>query len=133
MKRTLAMIALVIFLAYTGIYIFVYLFRAFRLPDPAPGTVQIWHGDPFSRAILVSVFFLIGLLIMLFIMLMRPGAHRAGVIKVRSDLWEWLVAQGELTNEAPERIGERALATYRARIEGTDSSSSGVSGGGIRR
>ncbi len=120
MKRILALTALICFLIYTGIYIFVYLFRAFRLPDPAPGTVQLWHGDPFARAILVSVFFLIGLLIVLFIMLMRPGAHRAGVIRVRPDLWEWLIDQGELTNEAPERIGERALATYRARIEGAD-------------
>ena len=120
MKRTLALIALVIFLIYTGSYIFVYLFRAFRLPDPSPGTVQIWHGDPFARAILVSVFFMMGLLIVLFVMLMRPGAHRAGVIRVRPDLWEWLVDQGDLTNEAPERIGERALATYRARVEGVD-------------
>ena len=120
MKRVLAVIALVIFLIYTGAYIFVYLFRAFRLPEPVPGTVQIWHGDPFARAILVSVFFLIGLLILLFVMLMRPGAHRAGVIRVRPDLWEWLSAQGEMTNEAPERIGERAIATYRARIEGSD-------------
>ncbi len=120
MKRVLAVIALVIFLVYTGAYIFVYLFRAFRLPEPVPGTVQIWHGDPFARAILVSVFFLIGLLILLFVMLMRPGAHRAGVIRLRPDLWEWLSAQGEMTNEAPERIGERAIATYRARIEGSD-------------
>ena len=123
MKRLLAVIALVCFLIYTGVYIFVYLFRAFRLPDATPGTVQIWHGDPFARAILVSVFFMIGLLIVLFLMLMRPGAHRAGVIRVRPDLWEWLVGQGERTNEAPERIGERALAMYRARIEGADSTS----------
>ncbi len=120
MKRTLALIALVIFLIYTGSYIFVYLFRAFRLPEPGPGTVQLWHGDPFARAILVSVFFLIGLLIVLFVMLMRPGAHRAGVIRVRPDLWEWLVDQGEVTNEAPERIGERAIAIYRARGAGVD-------------
>ena len=120
MKRTLALVALVCFLIYTGVYIFVYLFRAFRLPDPTAGTVQIWHGDPFARAILVSVFFTMGLLIALFVMLMRPGAHRAGVIRVRPDLWEWLVDQGELTNEAPERIGERALATYRARVEGAE-------------
>ena len=98
-----------------------YLFRAFRLAEPEGGPVQIWHGDPFARAILVSVFFMIGLLIILFIMLMRPGAHRAGSIAVRSDLWEWLVDQGERTNEAPEGIGERAIASYRARIEGTDS------------
>ena len=121
MRRILALTALICFLIYTGVYIFVYLFRAFRLPEAAEGTVQIWHGDPFARSILVSVFFMIGLLIVLFLMLMRPGAHRAGVIRVRSDLWQWLVEQGERTNEAPDRIGERALATYRARIEGVDS------------
>ena len=120
MKRVLALIALVCFLIYTGSYIFVYLFRAFRLPEPTGGAVQIWHGDPFARAILVAVFFMIGLLIVLFVMLMRPGAHRAGSMAVRPDLWQWLVEQGDRTNEPPERIGERALATDRARIAGTD-------------
>lgn len=121
MKRTLALTALICFLVYTGIYIFVYLFRAFRLPEPTSSqTVQIWHGDPFARAILVSVFFMIGLLIMLFVMLMRPGAHRAARISIRPDLWAWLVEQGQRTNEAPERIGERAIASYQARIEGTE-------------
>ena len=120
MKRTLAMVALIIFLIFTGIYIFVYLFRAFRETAPVGDPVQIWHGDPFARAILVSIFFMIGLLIMLFVMLMRPGAHRAGRISVRPDLWQWLVEQGKRTNEPPERIGERAIAVYQARIEGTD-------------
>ena len=120
MKRVLALIALVCFLIYTGVYIFVYLFRAFRLPEPTGGAVRIWHGDPFARAILVAVFFMIGLLVVLFVMLMRPGAHRAGSMAVRPDLWQWLVEQGERTNEPPERIGERAIATYRARIAGTD-------------
>lgn len=121
MKRTLALIALIIFLIYTGSYIFVYLFRAFRLPEPANETVRIWHGDPFARAILISTFFMIGLIIVLFVMLMRPGAHRAGRISVRPDLWQWLVEQGRRTNEPPERIGERAIAVYQARIEGLDS------------
>lgn len=124
MKRMLALIALVSFLVYTGVYIFVYLFRAFRLPEAAGAPVQIWHGDPFSRAILVAVFFMIGLLVVLFVMLMRPGAHRAGSMAVRPDLWQWLVEQGERTNEPPERIGERAIAIYRARIAGTDAMSS---------
>ena len=123
MKRMLALISLIIFLIYTGAYIFVYLFRAFRLPDPTGAPVQIWHGDPLTRAVLVSVFFMIGLLIILFIMLMRPGAHREGSITMRADLWEWLVEQGERTNEAPQSIGERAVAIYRARIEGTESMS----------
>jgi len=120
MKRTLALLALVGFLVYTGAYIFVYMFRAFRLPEPGPETVQIWHGDPFARAILVSIFFMIGLLIVLFVMLMRPGAHREGRMAVRPDLWQWLVEQGERTNESPDQIGERAIASYRARIEGSD-------------
>jgi hypothetical protein len=120
MKRTLALIALVIFLVYTGVYIFVYLFRAFRVTAPVSGPVEIWHGDPFARAILVSIFFMIGLLIMLFVMLMRPGAHRAGRISVRPDLWQWLVEQGKRTNEPPERIGERAIAMYQTRVEGSD-------------
>ncbi len=125
MKRVLALIALFCFLIYTGAYIFVYLFRAFRLPEPTGGAVQIWHGDPFARAILVAVFFMIGLLIVLFLMLMRPGAHRAGSMAVRPDLWQWLVEQGDRTNEPPERIGERAIAIYRARIAGTDSMTPG--------
>ncbi len=125
MRRVLALIALVCFLIYTGAYIFVYLFRAFRLPEPTGGAVQIWHGDPFARAILVAVFFMIGLLIVLFLMLMRPGAHRAGSMAVRPDLWQWLVEQGDRTNEPPERIGERAIAIYRARIAGTDSMTPG--------
>ena len=120
MKRMLSLFALVCFLVYAGAFIFVYLFRAFRLPAPTGGAVQIWHGDPFARAILVAVFFMIGLLIVLFVMLMRPGAHRAGSMEVRPDLWQWLVEQGDRTNESPDRIGERAIAIYRARVTGTD-------------
>ena len=41
MKRMVALIALVCFLVYTGVYIFVYLFRAFRLPEAAGAPRQV--------------------------------------------------------------------------------------------
>jgi hypothetical protein len=114
MRRTLAAVVLVGFLVYTGAYVFVYLFRAFRLEEPASDTiVYVWHGDPMTRAILVAVLFAIGLILLLFVSLGRSSSRRAGSIQVRSDLWEWLVERGEEANEAPERIAERALAMYR--------------------
>ena len=126
MKRQLSMVALVgllgllTFLAYTGVYIFVYLFRAFRTPDPIPSeVVQVWHGDPFTRAILVAILFLIGLVVLLWVGITRGSiVSRGQQVRFRSDLWAWLVDQGELTNEAPERVAERAVSAYRARLEG---------------
>ena len=116
MKRTLAVLVLVGFLVYTGVYVFVYLFRAFRLGDPAEVvTVYVWHGDPMIRAVLVAVLFAIGLLLLLFVSLNRATFRRVGSIRIRPDLWEWLVRRGEETNEAPERIAERALASYQSR------------------
>ena len=42
MRRTLAVVVLVGFLVATAIYLFIYLFRAFRLPEPANDvTVQV--------------------------------------------------------------------------------------------
>lgn len=115
MRRTFAVLVLVGFLVYTGVYVFVYLFRAFRLEEPASdAVVYLWHGDPMTRAILVAVLFAIGLLLLLFVSLAGSSYRRAGKIEVRSDLWEWLVERGEETNEAPERIAERALAMYRS-------------------
>lgn len=126
MKRQTSVVALVGllgllgFLAYTGVFIFVYLFRAFRATDPIPGeVVQIWHGDPFSRAILVAILFLIGLVVLLWLGITRGSiVSRGQQVRFRSDLWAWLVDQGDLTNEAPERIAERAVSAYRARLEG---------------
>lgn len=115
MRRTLAVLVLIGFLVYTGVYVFVYLFRAFRLEEPADGaTVYVWHGDPMMRAVLVAVLFAIGLLLLLFVSLSRSSFRRTGRIAVRPDLWEWLVERGEETNEAPERIAERALSMYRS-------------------
>ncbi len=124
MKRQLPAVALVgllgliSFLIYTGIYIFVYLFRAFRIDEPVTGDyVQLWHGDPFARAILVSVLFLIGLVVLLWVAVSRGNiVNRGQQVRFRSDLWDWLVEQGELTNKAPERVAERAVSAYRARV-----------------
>jgi hypothetical protein len=116
----IGLLGLLGFLAYTGVYIFVYLFRAFRTTEPIEGQViQIWHGDPFARAILVAILFLIGLVVLLWASLIRGSiVGRGQQVRFRSDLWAWLVDQGELTNEAPERIAERAVSAYRARLEG---------------
>jgi hypothetical protein len=39
---------------------------------------------------------------------------------VRQDLWEWLEAREELTGEPAEATAHRAIAQYRARLEGGD-------------
>ena len=124
MRRQLPVVAivgllgLVSFLIYTGAYIFVYLFRAFRVDEPVSGEfVGIWHGDPLARAILVAVLFLIGLVVLLWVAVTRGNiVNRGQQVRFRSDLWDWLVDQGELTNEAPERVAERAVSAYRARV-----------------
>lgn len=119
MRRTLTVLVLIGFLTFTGIYLFVYLFRAFRLPDPVEeATVYIWHGDPMIRAVLVAVLFLIGLVLLLFVSIATSASRRDGSVSVRSDLWEWLNQRADDTNEDPGRIAERALAQYRDEVEG---------------
>ncbi len=120
MKRRLPLAALIGFLVYTGSYIFVYLWRAFRIRTAGPvRPVLIWHGDPFARAILVAVLFLIGLVILVYLAIARLHGVRAGHVRLRQDLWEWLVRESEETNESPSRLAERALVAYRARMEGS--------------
>ncbi len=118
-KRQLAVLSLMGFMAYTGAYIFIYLWRAFRIDEPENiQYVGIWHGDNFARAILVSLLFLIGLVVVLHVsMLRRQG--RAGQIQLRSDLQQWLVEQADEMNEDPSRLADRAIATYRSRMDGT--------------
>jgi hypothetical protein len=119
MKRTLATISLAGFLAFTGIFLFVYLFRAFRLPAPAgEATVYVWHGDPMTRALLAAVLFAIGLILMLILAVARSEVRTAGSVKVRPDLWEWVTTRAEETNEAPERIVDRAISGHRDRLGG---------------
>lgn len=123
MRRKLSLVALVGFLGYTGAYIFVYLWRAFRVRATGPvRPVQIWHGDPFARAILVGVLFLIGLVILVYLALARTHGLRSGQVRFRQDLWDWLVRRAEETNDAPSRIAERAVAAYRSRVEGAGES-----------
>ncbi|MBI4260525.1 MAG: hypothetical protein HY658_08160 [Actinobacteria bacterium] len=120
MKRKIALAGLVGFLAYTGSYIFVYLWRAFRVDlDRSPDAVVIWHGDPFARSILVAVLFLIGLVVLVYVSLSRQHGARAGTVRLRDDLWEWLEHEADETNDRPERVAERAVAAYRSRLEGS--------------
>lgn len=118
MARRLGIIALLGFLAYTGIYIFVYLWRAFRLEGPNETVVRIWHGDDFLRTVLVSIFFLIGLTALGFIWTVRTVRVREGTLKIRRELLDWLEEEGTDTDEDPTVLAERAIAAYRARLEG---------------
>lgn len=120
MKRTLSLVVLAAFLLYTGVYIFIYLWRAFRIPSSGPRqSVMIWHGDPFARAILVGVLFIIGLVVLLYVALSRQQADRSGHVRLRQDLFEWLQRESEQANESPSRLAERAVAAYRRRLEGS--------------
>lgn len=118
MKRIAALALLLGFLLYTGTYIFVYLFRAFRLTAPAESSVvHVWHGDPMIRAVLVAVLFVIGLLLLLLLMIERGEARREGTVRLRPDLAAWLAERAETTNETADVIAERAVASYRAALE----------------
>lgn len=118
MKRALAVVSLTGFLVFTGVFVFVYLFRAFRYPAPlGDATVVLWHGDPMARAMLAAVLFAIGLILLL-IALVRTDADRPGAVQVRPDLWEWVRDRAEETNEPPERLVDRAIAMHRDRLAG---------------
>jgi hypothetical protein len=98
--------------------VFVYLFRAFRLEEPAgQPVVYLWHGDPMARAILVAVLFSIGLMLIVLVSVYRVTSRREGSLKVRADIWDWLVERADQTNQTPEQLAERALAAYRSRLE----------------
>jgi len=117
-KRLIAILSLVGFVIYTGVYIFVYLWRSFRIDRPEGlEYVAVWHGDNFSRAILVAVLFLIGLVVVLHLSLLRRQG-RAGQITLRSDIQQWLVEQADETNDDPARLADRIIGTHRARTEG---------------
>lgn len=119
MKRLLPLFALIGFLAYTGVYIIVYLMRAFRVPGrPDPGeVVRIWQGDTFMRALLVAMMFQIGLVVLLgFVELTRVRRPGSRGVRVRSDLWAWVQDRCAESGEAPEDVVDRAVAAYRDRL-----------------
>lgn len=118
-KRRIAVLSLVGFVIYTGTYIFIYLWRSFRIEEPADlQFVAVWHGDNFSRAILVAILFLIGLVVTLHLSQLRREGN-AGDIGLRSDIREWLILQADETNDDPSRLADRIIGTHRARIERT--------------
>jgi hypothetical protein len=110
------------FLAYTGVYVFIYLARAFSDdPEASPyPLVHISHTDDFVRTILVAIFFLMGEIFLIYLAIAARGRGRD--INLRQDLWEWLEAREELTGEPAEATAHRAIAQYRARLEGGDAS-----------
>jgi hypothetical protein len=120
MKRLLPLLVLIGFLVYTGVYIVVYLFRAFRVGEPIPGeVVQVWHGDAMLRAILVAVLFLIGLVVLVgYVEIVRAVGRSGRGLRIRPDLIEWLTARSEATGESPASIADRAISAYRERLEG---------------
>ena len=118
MKRILPVLVLVGFLLYTGIYVFVYLFRAFRLEEPSgEAIVYVWHGDPMIRAVLAAVLFAVGLLLLMFVVVLRPASSQRGAVRLRSDLVEWLQQRSAATGETPEAVADRAVAAYRTSLE----------------
>jgi hypothetical protein len=118
-SRQIAILTLIGFMLYTGAYIFIYLWRSFRIDAPDDvNAVGLWHGDPFARAVLVAVLFLTGLVVVLHVSLLRRKGG-SGQIRLRSDLHEWLIAQADEVNEMPSHLADRAIASYRAQLEGT--------------
>lgn len=119
-RRKLLIGLLAAFLAYTGAYVFIYLARAFSGdPEAAPyPLVHISHTDDFVRSVLVGIFFLMGEVFLLYLAIVSRRGGRD--ISVRQDLWEWLEAREELTGEPAEATAHRAIAQYRARLEGGD-------------
>ncbi len=117
-KRQAAFLALLGFMAYTGAYIFIYLWRAFRAEVPENiDFVSIHHSDNFARSILVAVLFLIGLVVVLHITLVRRQGG-SGRVRLRPDLEQWVIERSDEMREDPSRLADRAVDAYRARLEG---------------
>lgn len=116
-RKKIAVVLLAGFLAYTGAYIFIYLYRAFQVEGTLPSEyVGLHHADNFSRTLLVGILFLIAEVFVIYLAL--GTARKRSSVTLRHDLWEWLTAREELTGEPAAEIAERAISTYRMRLEG---------------
>lgn len=117
MRKKIALVLLAGFMAFTGVYVFIYLWRAFQVDGIEPELyVGIHHADNFSRTLLVGILFLIAEIFAVYLAL--ASARKRNNVAVRHDLWAWLTAREELTGEPAADIAERAIASYRARLEG---------------
>lgn len=117
MRFKVALGLLVAAMAYTGIYIVIYLARAFDVEQEFPSQlVGLHHADNFSRTLLVAIFFLMGEVLLVYVALAR--SRRRGAVSVRRDLWQWLRSREDLTGEPADDIAERAISLYRVRLEG---------------
>lgn len=117
MRKRAALVILAGFMALTGAYIFVYLARSFSVEgDRPPVYVGLHHGDNFSRTLLVGILFLIAEVFAIYLAL-GTGRQRTSV-PLRPDLLEWLRSREELTGESGTEIAERAISSYRIRLEG---------------
>lgn len=117
MRVKVAIALLAAAMVYTGIYIVVYLARAFDVEQDFPSQlVGLHHADNFSRTLLVAIFFLMGEVLLVYVALART--RRRDAVSVRKDLWEWLRSREELTGEPADGIAERAISLYRVRLEG---------------
>ena len=116
-RKKIALVLLTGFLAYTGAYVFIYLARAFSVEGLQPAEyVGLHHADNFSRTLLVGILFLIAEVFAVYLAL--ATVRKRASVSVRPDLWEWLRAREELTGEPATEIAERAISTYRMRLEG---------------
>lgn len=117
MRKKVALLLLAAFMAYTGAFLFIYLWRAFNVEEARPvQLVGLHHADEFSRTLLVGILFLIAEVFLIYLAL--TASRRRSSVDVRTDLWNWLRSREELTGEPADEIAERAIAAYRMRLEG---------------
>jgi hypothetical protein len=77
----------------------------------AVDTARSSQGDLFACFVVLG---LIGVVLAVRLVVGRP------TITLRADLVRWLAARSQLSGEPLARVADRAVATYRASLEGSD-------------